>query len=88
MWPDRVSNPGPLTYESGALPTALHGPTAIQPGQLVYDLNFHPSSDSIARGPGLDTRFGHILLFLLPLIEERQLSVTVESMCMKYWLTA
>ena len=25
MWPDRVSNPGPLTYESGALPTALHG---------------------------------------------------------------
>ena len=20
MWPDRVSNPGPLTYESGALP--------------------------------------------------------------------
>ena len=26
MWPDRVSNPGPLTYESGALPTALRGP--------------------------------------------------------------
>ena len=26
MWPDRVSNPGPLTYESGALPTALCGP--------------------------------------------------------------
>ena len=24
MWPDQVSNPGPLTYESGALPTALH----------------------------------------------------------------
>ena len=23
MWPDRVSTPGPLTYESGALPTAL-----------------------------------------------------------------
>ena len=23
MWPDRVSNPGPLTYDSGALPTAL-----------------------------------------------------------------
>ena len=28
MWPDRVSNPGPLTYESGALPTALRGPVA------------------------------------------------------------
>ena len=28
MWPDRVLNPGPLTYESGALPTALCGPAA------------------------------------------------------------
>ena len=26
MWPDRISNPGRLTYESGALPTALRGP--------------------------------------------------------------
>ena len=26
MWPDRVSNPGPLTYESGALPTAQRSP--------------------------------------------------------------
>ena len=26
MWPDRVSNPGPLTYESGALLIALRGP--------------------------------------------------------------
>ena len=25
MWPDRVSNPGPPTYESGALPTARPG---------------------------------------------------------------
>ena len=25
MLPDRVSNPGPLTYESGALPMALRG---------------------------------------------------------------
>ena len=29
MWPGRVSNPGPLTYESGALPTALRGPATI-----------------------------------------------------------
>ena len=28
MWPDRVLNPGPLTYESGALPTALRGPAS------------------------------------------------------------
>ena len=26
MLPDRVSNPGPLTFESGALPIALCGP--------------------------------------------------------------
>ena len=26
MLPDRVLNPGPLTYESGALPIALRGP--------------------------------------------------------------
>ena len=27
--PDRVSNSGPLTYESGALPIALRGPAAL-----------------------------------------------------------
>ena len=32
MLPDRVSNPGPLTYESDALPIALRGPA----GTLVY----------------------------------------------------
>ena len=26
MLPDRISNPGHLTYESGALPIALRGP--------------------------------------------------------------
>ena len=26
MWPDRVSNPRSLTYESGALPTKVYGP--------------------------------------------------------------
>ena len=30
MLPDRVSNPGPLTYESGALPIALRGPALRQ----------------------------------------------------------
>ena len=29
MWPDWVSNPGPPTYESGALPIALRGPAVI-----------------------------------------------------------
>ena len=29
MLPDRVSNPGPLTYESGALPLALRDPAHL-----------------------------------------------------------
>ena len=29
MLPDRVSNPGPLTYESGVLPIALRGPANL-----------------------------------------------------------
>ena len=29
MLPDRVSNPGPLTYESGALPIALRSPAPV-----------------------------------------------------------
>ena len=29
MWPDRISNPGPLTYESGALLTALRDPAVV-----------------------------------------------------------
>ena len=36
MWPDRVSNPGPLTYESGALPTAQRGPANQQKTATVY----------------------------------------------------
>ena len=34
------------------------------------------------------TRSGNILSFLLSLFQEGQLSVTGESMCTKYWLTA
>ena len=33
MWPDRVSNPGPLTYESGALLIAQRGPALNQSEQ-------------------------------------------------------
>ena len=34
MLPDRVSSPGPLTYESGALPIALRGPAPGRPTTL------------------------------------------------------
>ena len=30
MLPDRVSNPGPLTYESGDLPIALRGRAIVK----------------------------------------------------------
>ena len=36
MLPDRVSNPGPLTYKSGVLPIALRSPA-------LYSLIIHPS---------------------------------------------
>ena len=39
MLPDRVSNPGPLTYESGALPTALRGPANSTSGDFGLDLS-------------------------------------------------
>ena len=35
MLPDRVSNPGPLTYESGALPIALRGPASANSRRAV-----------------------------------------------------
>ena len=36
MLPDRVSNPGPLTYESDALLIALRGPQWLEHRWLVY----------------------------------------------------
>ena len=39
MWPDRVSNPGPLTYESGALPIALRGPASRSISKKQIALN-------------------------------------------------
>ena len=37
MLPNRVSNTGPLTYESGALPIALRGPAANHLGIPKWD---------------------------------------------------
>ena len=42
MLPDRVSNPGPLTYESGALPIALRGPAKLL-------INYRSKSNEILR---------------------------------------
>ena len=40
---DRVSNPGPLTYESGALPIVLRGPFS----DVEYSVSF--TSDTSAK---------------------------------------
>ena len=41
MLPDQVSNPGSLTYESGALPIALRGPAALRVRlELHVDRNY------------------------------------------------
>ena len=37
MWPDRVSNLGPLALEADALPTALRGPA--RPGSLFITVH-------------------------------------------------
>ena len=48
MWPNRVSNPGPLTCESGALPTALRGPAHISKWKLIlhYFVDFSSRKQS------------------------------------------
>ena len=46
MLPDRVSNPGPLIYESDALPIALRGP-AQKMGTF-----FELGKDKAAKGEG------------------------------------
>ena len=45
MLPDRVSNPGPLTYESGALPIALRGPVFIN-RKYAYVYTIHNGTGS------------------------------------------
>ena len=46
MWPDRVSNPGPLTYELGALPTALRGPAKSEREKSERSLNYRMNIDA------------------------------------------
>ena len=59
MLPDRVSNPGPLTYESGALPIALRGP-ATHRQKLPTDGENKRFSLKV-----FDSRANYPILFLL-----------------------
>ena len=40
MLPDRVSNPGPLTYECGVLPIALRGPDMSSGKGRIMELSY------------------------------------------------
>ena len=55
---------------------------------MISPFDIENSILCVLRGPGFDTRSGNILSFLLPLFQEGQLSVSGESMCKKYRLTA
>ena len=39
MWPDRVSNPGPLTYESGAY--RLRYAVGVVLGEKIFEILYH-----------------------------------------------
>ena len=56
-----------------------------EPGRVAQSVGHLTRNSEVL---GFDTRSGRILSFLLSLIQEGQLSVTGESMCTKYWLTA
>ena len=74
MWPDRVSNPGPLTYESGALPTALRGPAvsplSVQPWYIVHTQMsgfsiFFSGKQSLTSFASPGWMMGDLLLYIL-----------------------
>ena len=56
MLPDRVSNPGPLTYESGALPIALRGPAAIMRDFIIHHLDLDANNMYLSRAHRLGPR--------------------------------
>ena len=58
MLPDRVSNPGLLTYESGALPIALRGPANRRAqNKLAYSTGIGVGRFRILGGGGGGPRF-------------------------------
>ena len=62
MLPDRVSNPGPLTYESGALPIAPRGPAAklkcVHATHILYEQCYvFRASQVLARSTFCRARF-------------------------------
>ena len=52
MLPDRVSNPRPLTYESGALPIALRGPAQKSVKPIINSMKQNYRSNLFKNGSG------------------------------------
>ena len=63
MLPDRVLNPGPLTYESGALPIELRG----------------PASQGLDRRSGLGTKRQAPVLCCSPVIHFSSLTTSMDT---------
>ena len=66
MLPDRVSNPGPLTYESGALPIALRGPAIGEIFQVK--LTKHPGGKKFSTLDYMDYGVMGSLHFTVPFV--------------------
>ena len=64
MLPDRVSNPGPLTYESGALPIALRDPANFTCAQFLFG-----SKQKVRTGVGV-TKLIKVVEFQLSRLQE------------------
>ena len=67
------------------LKRTLNRTHVFMPGRVAQSVGHLTRKSGVL---GFDTQSGNILSFLLPLFQEGQLSVTGESMCTKYWLTA
>ena len=72
----RRDNPHPRALANGLATVYADEPCSI----LLVAAGLHSAvssaSDTNVRGPGFDTRSGPLLLFILPLIHEGQLSIT------------
>ena len=69
MLPDRVSNPGPLTYESGALPIALRGPAEYHgTSEIEHGLCSCTVDNPLTKARGLSLRAGAQTMLYLSLV--------------------
>ena len=78
MLPDRVSNPGPLTYESGALPIALRGPANWYLNILSVGLEWLSRDKLLSLLYALVT-YRHVTNWLTHLLGRSQITSSLDS---------